>query len=105
MAGHIPEAFYIVADFGRLGRSSVIDWEHCTKQDMIAQLKSGEYDKPLEVHCIDRDGGTWSDVSEDVAREILGELREEPTDGLLDFLENNLGCGHVADKCRELEAA
>ena len=74
MTTAIPEVFYIVADFGRLGRETVIDWEACTKRDIIDALIRGEPDRPLEVHCIDREGKTWTDVSEEIAQEVVDQL-------------------------------
>mgnify|MGYP001617015045 CR=1 FL=1 len=85
----IPEVFYIVADHGRLGRETIINWEACTKQDAIDRL--GEYDKPIAVQSIDREGNRWSDVSEDIALDILHNILNEcgdlPTGGVRAFIE------------------
>lgn len=106
MKATIPETYYIVVDHGRLGRETVIDWEACTKRDAILAIVSGELrGRPLEVHCIDRDGGTWRDVSEDIARDIVEGLDEIPSGVLFDFLENALGCRFMADLERDMRAA
>mgnify|MGYP001562951322 CR=1 FL=1 len=101
MSAHIPEVYYIIADFGRLGRETVINWEACTKQDAINGL--GEYDKPLTVHCIDMEGKRWSDVSEDIALEILHRIvsntEDNPRGGVRAFIEL-----HAPDALEEMES-
>jgi len=34
----IPEAFFIVADFGKLGRETVIDWENCSRAEPVNKI-------------------------------------------------------------------
>ena len=102
---NIPEVFYVVADHGRIGRESIINWERCSRADVIDDLIRGEHTRPLEVHCIDREAGRWEDCSLDIADAILLQLSEEPAGALLDFLEQHLGCEQVAEFCRELVAA
>ncbi len=103
MAASIPEVFYIVADFGKLGRETVINWEACTKRDVIDALIHGEPDNPIAVHCVNMEDKRWADVSEDIAREIVDGLTEYPEDGgLYDFLEDHLGCAFMAELAREM---
>ena len=101
---HIPETYYIVCDYGKNGRESIINWEDCSKQAAILAITRGQCETPLEVHCIDRNDGTWRDVSEDIARDIAGDLREYPEGNLCDFLETHLGHEFMADMKREMAA-
>lgn len=88
----VPEAFYLVLDYGKRGRESIINWDACSKRDVIDTIKRGDYRGLLtEVHCIDREGGRWSDASEDIAREILDGLDTPPSPELFEFLERQLG--------------
>ena len=98
---NIPDAYYVVCDHGRLGRETIIDWENCSKRDVIAALLRGEYDRPIEVHCIDRDNGRWFDMSQEIAQEVIDQLDHEPAGGLFDFLEGALGCRTLAELGRE----
>jgi len=108
MTAHIPEVYYVITDHGRRGRETIIDWEACSKRDVIEALVTGQYDRPLEVHCIDREGRRWADVSEDIAREICSRVVDGdpmPVGGVFDFCEQHLGCRAMADLAREMEAA
>ena len=100
MSAHIPEAYYILADYGRFGRGTYINWESCTKQDAIDELSEHEY--PLAVHCIDMEGKRWSDVSEDIALEILHRIvsntEDNPRGGVRAFIEL-----HAPDALEEME--
>ena len=100
MSAHIPEAYYIIADHGKLGRATTIDWEACTKQDAINGLS--EYEKPIAVHCVDMEGRRWSDVSEDIALEILHRIEsnteDNPRGGVRAFIEL-----HAPDALEEME--
>ena len=98
---NIPETYYVVEDHGRLGRETIIDWEHCSRSNIIDRLISGEYTRPIEVHCIDREAGIWQDVSEDIATEVVENLQEEPKGALFDFLESVLGIRLMAELGRE----
>lgn len=99
---HIPEAFYLVLDFGKRGRETIIDWERCSKSDIIDDIIKGDYGgKLIEVGCIDRSAGRWWDVSEDIAREVLDKLDTDPQGDLFEFLERQLGCEHMAQFFRE----
>ena len=89
---HIPEVFYLVLDFGKIGRETVIDWEHCSKADIMGKILSGDYGGSLlAVHCIDREFGLWHDVSEDIAQELCDDLNYEPHPDLLNWLQDQLG--------------
>ncbi len=98
-------AYFIMADLGKLGRETIIDWGDCSRESVILDLLRGEHDRPLEVHCIDFDDKTCLPVSEDIAREVLSRLDHYPTGGLLDYLEQHLGCEAMANVAREMEAA
>lgn len=94
----IPEAFYLVLDYGKRGRESIINWERCSKRDVIDDILRGDYGGMLaDVCCIDREDGRWSDVSEDIAREILDGLDTPPSPELFEFLERQLGSVNVME--------
>lgn len=89
----IPEAYYLVLDYGRIGRESVIDWENADKETIIRRVVNGDYTgNLLAVHCIDMEFGLWSNVSEDIGQEIVDRLVETPHPDLFDWLENQFGC-------------
>ena len=87
-----PAVYYVIDDHGRLGRETVIDWEACSKSDVIAALLSGQYDKPIAVHCIEEDDNRWTDVSEDIARDLIA-----PAIDRYGFDDD----GQIAASCRE----
>ena len=100
----IPDTYYLVCDFGKAGRETVINWEACSKADILQAALRGEYQGSLlEIHAIDRNDGRWSDVSEDMAREICGRVVDGepmPAGDLFDFCERYLGCEHMANLAR-----
>lgn len=99
---NIPDTYYLVCDFGKAGRETVIDWEANSKADILRKIATQDYQgQLLEVHCISRDDGTWSDVSEDIAHDVLDALDCEPQGDLYDFLENALGTRTMAEMGRE----
>lgn len=98
---NIPDAYLVVCDYGRKGRETIIDWEHCSKRDILDGLLSGQYERPIEVHCIDRNAGTWQDVSDLIAQDVIAALDHEPCGGLFDFCELHLGCQVMAELGRE----
>ena len=99
---NISDTYYLVCDFGKAGRETIIDWEACAKTDILRKIASQDYQgQLLEVHCISRDDGTWSDVSEDIARDVIDALDHEPDGDLLDFLESELGVRTMAELGRE----
>ncbi len=98
---NIPDAYYVIEDHGRLGRETVIDWEHCAKSEIIAALVAGEYTRPIEVHCIDRNEGRWQDVTEIIAQDVIDALDHEPAGDLFGFLESTMGCRVMAELGRE----
>ncbi len=88
----IPPAYYLVLDFGRLGRESVINWEDCSREAAVLRILHGDYGgRLLEVHCIDRDAMTWMDVTEEIARDVWDRLEDHPSPPLVEFLEEKLG--------------
>lgn len=99
---NIPNTYYVVCDYGKLGRETIIDWENCSKQAIILGLIRGEYTRPLEVHCIDHNDGTWRNVSEDIAQDIIDNHRDE-TASVFEFLEEHLGVRAMADFEREVQ--
>jgi len=84
--------YYLYLDYGKAGRESVIDYERCFKSDVIDDILTNNYQGALlGVHCIDRDEGRWTDVSEDIAREIMDDLDFEPEGDLAEFLCREVG--------------
>lgn len=100
----ISDAYYLVLDYGKQGRETVIDWEACSKADILQKITRQDYNgQLLEVHCIDRNDGRWANVSEDVAREVCDAGL--PEGDAFQFCEQHLGCEHMADLSRDLAAA
>ena len=91
-----PAVFYLVLDYGKAGRESVIDWENCSKNDILRAIICGDYNgKLIGVHRIERDDNLWTDVSEDMANEVFDALQFEPHQDLTSFLQNQLGFERV----------
>jgi len=94
---HIPDVYLVVEDHGKRGRETIIDWENCSKQNIIDALLSGQYTRPIEVHCIDRNIGRWQNVTQEIAQDIIDTLDHEPSGALFDFCEHALGCRVMAE--------
>jgi hypothetical protein len=66
--------YLVLDDFGRLGRAYVeTDEAEADAQTIIENLLSGQYRKPLRIVAFNVAEGSSSDVSEDVARLVVGE--------------------------------
>ena len=97
----MQDCYFVVCDYGKLGRESVINWERCSKENVIEDLLAGGLKNPIEVHYIDREFGMWQDVTQEIAQEIIDRMDYEPKGALFDFLEGALGSRTMADLGRE----
>ncbi len=93
--------YFIKADYGKLGSAWVErDANETDRETTITDLLRAQIDRPLEVWCAD--DGCWTDVSEDIAREIAGRSQRDPLpQPLIDFIHDHAG----AALARELRAA
>lgn len=86
----VPTSLYfILADHGSHGRSFVErDPNDMDRVTTVADLMDMQIDDPVAVFCAE--DGHWSDVSEDVAREIAGK-HEALHPKLIEFIERHAG--------------
>ena len=103
------QLYFVECDFGKLGTAFVeTDRLSNSRANVISNIVSGEYDRPLRVLEVTEDEGRCRDVSEDIAREICARLVDgDPmtAGGAWDFLEEHLGCLHMAELTRKMQAA
>lgn len=101
--------YLVEINLGKLGNVfPEIDRLTNSRANIISNIVSGEWDRPLRVLEVCEDEGRCRDVSEDIAREICDRVVNGdpmPTGGAFDFCEEYLGCEHMADLTRETEAA
>lgn len=74
----IPSYFVVMIDYGRRGREAIVDPE-MTRRDVVARIKSGEYDQVAFIHHID--DGICEDVTNDVLKEAGFYVK--PTDPIM----------------------
>jgi hypothetical protein len=81
--------YFILADHGKFGASWVErDVNETDRATTVADLMDMQIDDPVAVFCAE--DGHWSDVSEDVAREIAGK-HEALHPKLIEFIELHAG--------------
>ena len=101
--------YFVEADFGKLG-TAFVETDRLTnsRANVISNIVSGEWERALRVLEVCEDENRCRDVSEDIAREICNRVVDGepmPTGGAFDFCEEYLGCQHMAELAREVEAA
>ncbi len=108
MQTKIPEAYFLVLDFGKAGRETVINWESCSRSDVLTQIKRLDYHGSLlSVQHLIPEEGTIRDVSEDFAQAVIDGVADGddfPIGDLFDFCENALGCLTMAEVERSVAA-
>jgi hypothetical protein len=73
--GQEPTVYLVLNDFGRYGRAySETSEERADLETTIADLMTGQYDRPVRVVAFNTAEGWSADVSEDIAREIMRRL-------------------------------
>lgn len=101
--------YFVELDFGKNGTEfAPLDRLTNSRANVIESIISGEYERPLCVLEAWEGEGRLVNVSEDIAREICDRVIDGdplPMGGLRDFIEEHLGCQHMADLIREVEAA
>lgn len=70
----IPSYFVVMIDYGRKGLEAVVDPE-MTRRDLVARIKSGEYQNIAFVHFVD--DGMVDDVTSEVIDAAEAELKME----------------------------
>jgi hypothetical protein len=89
------ETVYLVADdFGQIGRAwREADYEAADLETVIQDLLTGQYRSPIRVVAFNT-AERWSDVSEEVARELRRrcdlQMRDVPS-SIQDFVERHEG--------------
>ncbi len=101
MASLVPEPerldadlHFVLCDFGEFGPAFVeTSPDNASREAIIRDILSGEYDRPLRVLALNPAEGWSRDVSHDVAQAVAmaaETLGSELTDGTRTFLEEQL---------------
>jgi hypothetical protein len=81
----------VLDDFGEFGRASrETAPTRADRQTVVADLVSGQYERPLLIVALDTAGGWARDVTAEIAQEALvhaGELDHELSLAVHDFVE------------------
>lgn len=99
MTANTAPLFFVEIDYGKLGKSfRETDRNTSSRDQVVADILSGELDCVIKVLEIFEDEGTCRDVTEDIAQlvfekaEIVADDEGEPSFGhLQDFLEEHFG--------------
>jgi hypothetical protein len=70
----------------------------------VDDIQSGQIEHVKTVWCLDTETGRAEDVTEAVALEITARVvngSDMPLGDVFDFVENQLGCAHMAELSRE----
>jgi hypothetical protein len=93
--GQEQTVYLVLNDFGRYGRAySETSEERADLETTIADLITGQYDRPLRVVAFNTAEGWSADASEDIAREIMRRLDiagDELPSALQSFIDQHLG--------------
>ena len=88
------DVYIVMDDFGPIGTCYLeTDPNRADEKTVIADMLSGQYNKPLRVIAFNTVEGWARDVSEDLAKAVANSVRYEselPT-GTLQFVEAHLG--------------
>jgi hypothetical protein len=93
--GFDATTYLVLDDLGKLGQTyREADAEKADKETVIQDMLGGQYNQPVRIIAFNTAEGWASDVSEDIAREVLAraaaELSPLPT-GTKWFVEMQLG--------------
>jgi hypothetical protein len=70
--------YMVLDDFGKLGRAwREMDEEKTSENDVIHDIISGEYSRPVKVIAFDLEERWVRDVTEDIARGVLTKVARE----------------------------
>lgn len=93
-SGPTPEPVHLVlCDFGKLGSAYVETEPVTTEADVVHNIFTGQYDRPLEVVAFSIDEGWARDVSEGIAGLVVERARSEErplSEGARRFVEKHL---------------
>ena len=101
--GHFDISVHIVLDdFGKLGRAyRETDEARADLHNLIEDMLSGQFTRPMRVVAFNTDEGRARDVSEDVARDVVEQARAQGRslpEGVRDFADRMLGEDARADR-------
>jgi len=70
--------YLVLNDFGPLGRAYVeTDEANATERDVVTNISSGQYSKPIRVVAFNTAEGWSRDVTEDIAQALLEQEARE----------------------------
>jgi hypothetical protein len=103
-SGQAPDPVHLVlCDFGKLGNAYVENEPVTTETDVVHNILTGQYDRPLKVVAFSVDEGGERDVSEDIAGLIVEQARSEGrplSEGPRLFVEKHLNKEMEPELCR-----
>jgi len=88
------DVYLVVDDFGALGTAYVeTDGNETDEKTVIADMLSGQFNKPVRVVAFNTAEGWARDVSEDIAKAVANSVRYESDlpEGTREFVERQLG--------------
>ena len=101
--------YFVECDFGKLGRAFIeTSRDSNSRTSIVSDIASSQIENVVRVLEVIEDEGTCHDVTEDIAREVFGEVEAElnkPIPGYLrDFIDSNLGAGVCDEYDAEIAA-
>ena len=62
---HDQEVYFVKQDYGKRGFECIIDYDRCSKAQVLADLASGEYPNAVNVFYLNIAEGNSGDVTDD----------------------------------------
>lgn len=95
--------YFVEIDFGKIGRAFVeIDRDKSSREQVIANILSGEWENVLTVLEVFEDEGTARNITSDIAEEVFRRAEIEADDDgypsygrLTEFFHEHIGIGTV----------
>jgi hypothetical protein len=85
------DVYLVLDDLGKIGRAyREVDEERATREDVIRDLISGQFNDPVRIICFNADQGYCRDVTAEIAEEIkewAESKGEQISPGLRDFID------------------
>ena len=83
--------YLVLDDFGTFGRAyREADPAHANRQTVVANLLSGQYERPLRIVAFNTAEGWARDVTAEIAREVLARADDDMSPALREFVEGTL---------------
>ena len=88
LSGHSDTVYLVLDDFGKLGQAyRETDPRQADRQTVLANLLSGQYQRPLRIVAFNTAEGWSRDVTRDMAEEALARADHDLSRPLHDLVE------------------